>query len=484
MSISSAISSALSGLNASSRQVQAISTNLANSLTPGYGVRQLELESLSSGLSGGVRIAASTRNVDEALISDRRRADSALASSTTSATFFAELERTLGTPEDPKSLTARLAEFEASLISASARPEEETRLQSAVLRADEIVQALNNASDRVQALRSDAETRIQQDVTNANEYLRQLETLNGQIVDAKNRGVPAAALQDQRSVVLDQLTEIVPLRVFQRDNGSISIYTPTGAGLLDGRAAELSFSPANVIAPHMTQANGLLAQLEINGNPVATADDRSPIAGGRLAANFGVRDGLAVDAQAQLDAIARNLIERFQDTAVDPTITPGDPGLFSDGGAAFDAVDEVGIAGRISLSDEVRPEAGGDYRRLRDGLYAAGPGSPGDATLLQNLTQALSEVDSLASGNLGGTSRGAAGHVASMMGYFGEQRLSLDQSVAFSRSNQAGLVENELSFGVNTDEELQRLLLVEQAYAANARLIQTAGEMLDELLRI
>ncbi|MEL7394845.1 MAG: flagellar basal body protein, partial [Pseudomonadota bacterium] len=110
MSISSAISSALSGLNASSRQVQAISTNLANSLTPGYGVRQLELESLSSGLSGGVRIAAITRNVDEALISDRRRADSALASSTTSATFFAELERTLGTPEDPKSLTARLAE--------------------------------------------------------------------------------------------------------------------------------------------------------------------------------------------------------------------------------------------------------------------------------------------------------------------------------------------------------------------------------------
>ena len=103
---------------------------------------------------------------------------------------------------------------------------------------------------------------------------------------------------------------------------------------------------------------------------------------------------------------------------------------------------------------------------------------------MQNLTQALSEVDALASGNLGGTSRGAAGHVASMMGYFGEQRLSLDQSVAFSRSNQAGLVENELSFGVNTDEELQRLLLVEQAYAANARLIQTAGEMLDELLRI
>ena len=484
MSLSSALSSALSGLNASSRQVQAISTNLANSLTPGYGVRQIELESLSSGATGGVRIAAIIRNVDEAVINDRRRADSALASSTTSAAFFSELERTLGTPDDPQSLTARLAEFEASLISASVRPEEETRLQSAVLRAAEIVQSLNSASDRVQTLRSDAETRIQQDVTNANEYLRQLETLNGQIVDARNRGVPAAALEDQRSVVLDQLSEIVPLRVFRRDNGSISLYTPSGAGLLDGRAVELSFSPANVIAPHMTQDNGLLSGLEINGNPVSTTGDRSPIAGGRLAANFGVRDNLAVDTQTQLDAIARNLIERFQDAGVDPTITAGDAGLFTDAGAAFDAVDEVGLAGRISLSDAVRPEAGGDYWRLRDGLYAAAPGSPGDATLLQNLTEALTDADPLVSGDLGGTNRGATGHVASMMGYFGEQRLSLDQSVAFSRSNQASLVENELSFGVNTDEELQRLLLVEQAYAANARLIQTAGEMLDEILRI
>ena len=100
------------------------------------------------------------------------------------------------------------------------------------------------------------------------------------------------------------------------------------------------------------------------------------------------------------------------------------------------------------------------------------------------MTHALTDADPLVSGDLGATNRGATGHVASMMGYFGEQRLSLDQSVAFSRSNQASLVENELSFGVNTDEELQRLLLVEQAYAANARLIQTAGEMLDEILRI
>ncbi|MEL6648012.1 MAG: flagellar basal body protein, partial [Pseudomonadota bacterium] len=280
MSISTALASAISGLNASSRQVQTISNNLANALTPGYGTRQVELSSGNSDI-GGVRITGITRNVDEALLNDRRRADSALADSTTRAAFFADLEVTLGTPEDPQSLTARLAELEASLITASVRPEEETRLQSAVLRAGEVVSALNQASDRVQELRTEAEIRIQQDVTNANEYLRQLERLNTQIVDSRNRGTPAAGFEDQRSQVLDQLAEIVPLRVFKRDNGAIAIYSPTGAGLLDGSAAELSFTPNNVIVPQMTQGNGLLSGLEITGILVTTSGDFSPISGGK-----------------------------------------------------------------------------------------------------------------------------------------------------------------------------------------------------------
>jgi flagellar hook-associated protein 1 FlgK len=42
----------------------------------------------------------------------------------------------------------------------------------------------------------------------------------------------------------------------------------------------------------------------------------------------------------------------------------------------------------------------------------------------------------------------------------------------------------ELEGGVDTDQELQKLLVIENAYAANARVIQTVDEMLDLLLRI
>ena len=38
--------------------------------------------------------------------------------------------------------------------------------------------------------------------------------------------------------------------------------------------------------------------------------------------------------------------------------------------------------------------------------------------------------------------------------------------------------------GVDQDREMQRLIQIEQAYAANAQVIQTASRMLDELTRL
>ena len=484
MSISSALSSAISGLNASSLQAQVISNNLANALTPGYAPRRASVVALSDGAGTGVIVTGITRDLDIDLLNDRRRADSSVAYSTTKSAFFTDLERVLGTPEEAHSLTTKLARFEASLVSASVRPEEDSRLQAAVLHASDITSALNEASDRIQHLRSQADIQIEQDVKDTSTFLSQIQTLSSQIVNARNRGNPANSFEDQRQLILDQLAEIVPLRVVHRGNGEVAIYTPGGATLLDGTVSELQFSASQILSANMTVDNGLLASLQIGNNDVATSGSTSPIGGGRLAANFELRDHLAVNAQVQLDAVARNLVERFQQSDLDPTRTAGDAGLFTDQGTTFDPANEIGISGRVAVSTAVQPENGGSHWRLRDGLNAIVPGPTGRAPLLQDLTTALTDTNGLLSGNLGATARSASGHIAAMMGDFGQQRLSIDRTVSFARANQAGLVETELSLGVNSDDELQRLLLVEQAYSANARLIQTADEMINTLLRI
>ena len=55
---------------------------------------------------------------------------------------------------------------------------------------------------------------------------------------------------------------------------------------------------------------------------------------------------------------------------------------------------------------------------------------------------------------------------------------------AESASKFSALKEMELSRGVDTDAQMQRLLEIENAYAANARLLQTLDDMIDRLLRL
>ena len=301
---------------------------------------------------------------------------------------------------------------------------------------------------------------------------------------ARARGQPTATLEDHRQVAIDQLAGFVSLRQVPRDNGAVALYTQGGAALLDGRAAKLSFTPANLVAPHMTVGNGLLSGVQINGRAVPAPGAGGPLDGGRLSALFEVRDSAGVDAQAQVDAVARDLIERFQQAGLDSTRTPGDPGLLTDAGAAFDPADEVGVAGRVALNAAVDPRQGGAAWRLRDGLGAAAPGAAGNAALLQDLQGALTADRSLASGPLGPLARPASGHAGSLISHVGQERLTLEQSLSFASGRQAELRQMELRNGVDTDAQMQRLLLIEQAYSANARMIETVDEMMQTLLRI
>jgi flagellar hook-associated protein 1 FlgK len=339
-------------------------------------------------------------------------------------------------------------------------------------------------SRHVQAERSSAEDRIAQVVEQVNTSLREVQRLNERLVSAKSSGHATASLEDQRRTVLDSLAENVPVRLAQRDNGAVAIYTRGGVALLDGRPATLSFDKANLVTAQMTLENGALGGLEINGKPVQPSGEGSPIAGGKLAAHFEVRDRLATDVQAQLDAVARDLVERFQDPGLDATRGPGAPGLFTDGGARFDAADEAGLAGRLAVNAAVDPGAGGASWRLRDGLGAAAPGQVGNAALLNALSDALTRPSTLVSGDLGATQRSADEHAGALLSHFGQQRLTTERAVSFAGAHQSALVETELGQGVDSDAEMQKLLLIEQAYNANARMITTVDEMIDSLLRI
>lgn len=480
MSITGAMNAAISGLRAAARGSEIVSNNISNALTPSYGRREMDLSALSYGATGGVRIDGISRHMNEGVVADRRLADAAQQNTQAAVNFFQQLENTTGIAGDPNGLSGRLATFEESLIAAASRPDATERLAGAVSDAQWLAKGISNASQEIQQMRTRADTQIAQEVATLNAALEQVVDLNIQITSTISRSGSSPALLDQRQAVLDTIGSIVPINVVPRDNGAVAIYTEGGAVLLDITAANIEFEQQNVVTEFQTLEAGTLSGITMNGQDLRI----SALAGGSLGGHFAVRDTYGVQAQTQLDALARDLVERFQDPAVDPTRGAGAAGLFTDSGAAFDPLNEVGLSNRLTLNAAVDPKAGGDVWRLRDGLGAVAPGAAGEATLLNDLRAALEVSRTPASGGFGTGARGAASLFSSFTSTLATTRSSAEQDLTFSSARLTELTALQLSEGVDTDQELQNLLVIERAYAANARVIQAADDMLETLTRL
>lgn len=481
MSITHSLSNALSGMTAASRLAEVVSSNVSNALTDGYGRRTLDLSAATVGGRGaGVQISGVTRHVDQGLLSSRRLVDASMGAASFLASTIGDVQDIVGSAGEEGSLSARVVAVEAALVDASADPSSQISLSALSQRFGELAGSLNVASDGIQGKRVEADSFIADQVANLNTALQQVEDLNKDIIAARSSGVDSSGLMDTRQQIVDAISEIVPIRQFQRDNGQVALMTTGGETLIDGPAKVFGFSPNATITPDMTLASGALNGITIDGAPIAT-DGIGGLSGGSLAAAFQARDGDLVDAQTSLDEMAADLITRFQDPALDSTLASGDAGILTDAGGAYDGVSLTGLSARIALNAQIDPAQGGTVTNLRDGINATSVSNSGDSSLLQSMSAALSDPRTVGSGS---TMLSAAGRAAGIEAGIGSQRLSYDADLSFETSRWTSLKEAEAADGVDTDYELQMLLRVEQAYAANARVIQTVDTLMQRLMEI
>jgi flagellar hook-associated protein 1 FlgK len=483
MSISLTLANALTGLSASSRSAQVVSNNVANATTEGYARREIQLSARGTGgVGSGVRVDGVVRIVDETLLREVRLSSASNAEAGEAADFFKSALDALGEPQDPSSLNGRLAELDRALLAATSRPESDARLNDVLNAAQGLAGKLNAASDTVQGLRQDADRSIGREVERLNTSLAQIAELNSQILRARGTDQDYPSLLDSRQKLVDDISGLVPVRVLERENDTIALYTMNGALLMDAKPATFAFEPSALITPDMTLGSGALSGLTLDGRSLATSGEFSPIAGGHLAGLFKTRDDLAPAVQDDLDAFARDLINRFQDPAPDPSLAATDPGIFTDGGSALDALNVIGLSGRISVNAQVDPAQGGEVWRLRDGLGAAAPGAVGDPALLDALQVRLNEMRAPIGGSLSSTDRTAQTFAADLVSLIGQSLTTANAEKSFQNARYEGLQQAILSNGVDTDQELQKLLLIEQSFAANARVIQTADELIQLLI--
>lgn len=484
MSISQALSNATSGLGAASRQASVVSQNIANALTPGYSRREVSLaEQTVAGQGAGVRVAGIDRAATPALTAERRSADGAAARDSARLQAAEKISSLFGGPEDAGSLFAQLSAFDRSLRALANGPASLAAQQTAASAAKRLASSVASLSQSIGAIRQDADRSIGAEVAQVNRSLQQIERLNGEIEKATVQGRDASALLDERDRQIDGVNRAVPVRVLTRDNGRVDLITQEGAPLIAGSARQLSFSPAPLFGAGQTYANGALSGLVVDGVEITPGVSSRSIAGGSLAGLFSVRDEIGAQASDELDAFAAGLINRFAQAGLDPTASPGAPGLFTDGGNALLTPFAPGLAGRLALNAAVDPEAGGVASRLRDGLYSTAPGPVGSNVLLSSLVDALDapQAQTFADGRL--LTALEAG--ADLTALRGASLSRLDSEAIGSSAYAAALADAELSeTGVDTDAELQRLLLIEQAYAANARVIEVTSRLINQLTEL
>ncbi|WP_134679628.1 flagellar hook-associated protein FlgK [Paracoccus ravus] len=485
MSLSSAISSALSGLAATTRGTEIVATNISNKSVAGYARRELSLSSRVHAADGaGVKIDGVQRMVNAALLRDSRIAQANAAASGNISAFQGVMETTFGGANDSSSLASMLTNFDSALISASARPDSDVRLREVLDASTALSSKVRDISQAIADARTTADTAIATDVERLNLSLARVASLNRQITALSSQGQDTSSLMDLRQAAIDEISETVPIVEVTRSNGQIALFTQGGIALLDGsKPASIEFSPAGDIAADMTMQNGSLGTLVINGRSLS-ANELAGFAGGSIAANFEIRDRLAPGYQAKIDGWARDLYERFSDPSVDPSLSPGSHGLFTDLHSAFDPANETGFASRIFVTGLVSPDQGGDLWRLRSGIQAVEAGDVGASDGLLRMSAVLSENRVPSSSSLSHSPRSLLTIAGELSSQAASLRLSTEATAGQDQARSDSLTTARLSLGVDTDSEMQALLALETAYAANAKVLQTTNDMLDQILRL
>lgn len=463
MSLNSALSVAKSALGTTATRAEIVSRNISNSDTPGYVRKTVQTETQQS---GGVKVASIDRRVDQMLNRIDRSNISDLSYQRQLVDGMTAYTDILGQPSDETSPAAYLSRFNTDLAALAISPNSSAAQQSALASAKALAANLNAMSGVLDGVASEVNASISLDVSDMNAALNEVANINLAILQSPSGSMELVNQQDRLDQALDTIAGIMDVKITTDSRGMTTIHSSGGTELLvNNKPSVISFD----------RVTGTLSAGDIDITPGSNVRGFSS---GSLAGLFFMRDQTLPAWQSDLDTIAAGLVEGSGRLA---ELSPGSGlGLFTDGGNPYDAAAQTGLAKRITINALADPAQGGEVSVLHSG------GDPtrlsGDTTVIDGILDAINTpvqvtvADGSAQSPLTSlvpsiVARQQSERVNAETGY---ERQSVSASItSSSRSNMQG---------VDVDEELQNLLAIQQAYAANAKIVTTASQMIDSLI--
>lgn len=441
-----------------------VGQNVANAENENYVRQRVTLKSDSFASSGIImRMSHGTPTAMGVSVHEYERVrDSLLFASTvearTSLGSAQEEERLLQTveavfPTGDGSLHDVMSDFWDSWNTLADYPTDAGVRQSLLGKTEALMSTLKRADGELATMQSGLLAQVSAHVDAINGRLNELAELNPQVEAARIQGAPDFTGEDRRDQIVKELAEYVPIR-----------YVQDGA-----RGYTVSISGITVV-----QGDRVLTPIEFDTSgstpAVRFADMQATFAepagsDGKLGAVLRTLNETIPDLRSSLDTMAATLVTEVN------AIHQNSYGLDGNTGRSF--FDSASLsASTLRLSSDVlnNPSAiaaSGDATGIGDNSAALDIAALRDQNVLGSGTLSIGDFASTMLGDLGGQL----------------QRASAKAVGQAAVVNHLEAVEQGVS-GVSLDEEMTKLIEYQQAYAASARLIETAQQMLDTLFAI
>jgi flagellar hook-associated protein 1 FlgK len=329
MSLGSALATAMSGLRANQAALAIVSSNVANAQTPGYITQRINQVEVPTGDNGAsVSVTGVNRELNQFIQTQLRSETSGGAYASQMASVLTQLQSVYGTPGQAGTLETAFSNFTAALQSLSTTSGSSSAQIAAATAAQSLAQQLNATTQGIQTLRSNAEQDLNISVGQANAALTQIAQINTQLQGLSSTDPTAATLMDQRDKAIDQLSQLMDIRVSTNNTNQATVYTTNGVELVGVQASTLSFNSQGTLnansqwnANPAKSSTGTISIKLANGATIDMIATNS-ISSGQIAADVTLRDKTLVQAQAQIDQLAASMASALSDKTTAGTAAP------------------------------------------------------------------------------------------------------------------------------------------------------------------
>lgn len=330
MGLSVTLSNALTGMRVGQSALDTLSNNVANAGTPGYHRRSVSVIDSLGVNSTYAREGQLSRTFNQSLQQHYTRATAESGFSSVKASFLDRVQTLFGKPGTSGSIDSAYNGFEKSLAAVATSPDSYANRADLVQKAQALAGTLNRLTTDIQSLRQETESRISNSVDTINNQLQSLEKVNLRLADQGIDPGSRATLMDQRDRLVEGLSEQMDLRVSYRGDGTVSLMTRSGVGILDVKASVFQYESAGALSASSrfspTDAVSGVGKLSIM-TPAGLEIDlvkQGVLNSGELAGLIQLRDESLVQAQDQLDEIASSLARAMSTNVTNGTqVTAG-----------------------------------------------------------------------------------------------------------------------------------------------------------------